>query len=154
MSDLVKKNDTALAINIQKVEDKIAVIRNLEVIADADVAALYGVETREVNQAVRNNPDKFPARYMFELNKSELRDLQSKVLTTNVSPKSRSTTKVFTDRGLYMLATILKGDKARDVTFAIIETFAKVRELKQELLELHSETDKAAIKRAESQAAA
>ena len=142
MNELVKKNDTTLAINIQKVEDKIAVIRNLEVIADADVAALYGVETREVNQAVRNNPDKFPARYMFELNKSELRDLRSKVLTTNVSPKSRSTTKVFTDHGLYMLATILKGDKARDVTFAIIETFAKVRKLKQELLELHNETDK------------
>lgn len=142
MSDLVKKNDTALTINIQKVEDKIAVIRNLEVIADADVAALYGVETREVNQAVRNNPDKFPARYMFELSNSELHDLRSKLLTTNVSPKSRSTTKVFTDRGLYMLATILKGDKARDVTFAIIETFAKVRELKRELLELHQETDK------------
>ena len=101
MSDIVKKDATKLAINIQKVEDKIAVIRNLEVIADADVAYLYGVETREVNQAVRNNPDKFPVRYMFELNKSELHDLRSKVLTTNVSPKSRSTTKVFTDRGLY-----------------------------------------------------
>lgn len=96
-----------------------------------------------MSKAVRNNPDKFPARYMFELSPNELRDLRSKVLTTNVSPKSRSTTKVFTDRGLYMLATILKGDKARDVTFAIIETFAKVRELKRELLELHTEKDKA-----------
>lgn len=76
------------------------------------------------------------------LSNSELYDLRSKLLTTNISPKSRSTTKVFTDRGLYMLATILKGDKARDVTFAIIETFAKVRELKRELLELHQETDK------------
>ena len=89
-----------------------------------------------------NNPDKFPARYMFELSKSELCDLRSKVLTTNVSQKSRSTTKVFTDRGLYMLATILKGEAARDMTFAIIETFAKVRELKHELLDLHKETDK------------
>ena len=142
MGDLVKKNTDLLPLNMQKVEEKIAVIRNLEVIADADVAALYGVETREVNQAVRNNPDKFPVRYMFELSKSELHDLRSKVLTTNVSTKSRSATKVFTDRGLYMLATILKGDKARDVTFAIIETFAKVRELKRELLELHNETDK------------
>ena len=79
---------------------------------------------------------------MFELSKSELRDLRSKILTTNVSAKSRSTTKVFTERGLYMLATILKGDAARDMTFAIIETFAKVRELKRELLELHNETDK------------
>lgn len=103
---------------------------------------LYGVQTKEVNQAVRNNPDKFPARYMFELSKSELHDLRSKLLTTNVSLKSRSTTKVFTDRGLYMLATILKGEAARNMTFAIIETFAKVRELKRELLALHQETDK------------
>lgn len=96
MSDIVRKDATTLALNIQKVEDKIAVIRSVEVIADADVAELYGVQTKEINQAVRNNPDKFPERYMFELSKSELRDLRSKVLTTNVSLKSRSTTKVFT----------------------------------------------------------
>lgn len=142
MGNLVKKNDTALAVNMQKVQDKIAVIRNLEVIADADVAELYGVQTKEVNQAVRNNSDKFPLHYMFELTSSELRDLRSKILTTNVSSKNRSTTKVFTERGLYMLATILKGEQARDMTFAIIETFVKVRELKRELLELHEETDK------------
>ena len=142
MGNLVKKNDTALAVNMQKVQDKIAVIRNLEVIADADVAELYGVQTKEVNQAVRNNSDKFPLHYMFELTSSELRDLRSKVLTTNVSSKNRSTTKVFTERGLYILATILKGEQARDMTFAIIETFVKVRELKRELLELHKETDK------------
>ena len=142
MGNLVKKNDTTLAINIQKVEDKIAVIRNLEVIADADVAELYGVQTKEVNQAVRNNSAKFPSRYMFELTSSELRDLRSKILTTNVSAKNRNPTKVFTERGLYMLATILKGEQARDMTFAIIETFVKVRELKRELLELHKETDK------------
>ena len=98
MTDIVKKEDKSLAINIQKVKDKIAVIRDVEVIADADVAVLYGVQTKEINQAVRNNPDKFPARYMFELSKSELCDLRSKVLTTNVSQRSRSTTKVFTER--------------------------------------------------------
>ena len=80
---------------------------------------------------------------MFELSKSELCDLRSKISTTNVSAMSRNPTKVFTERGLYMLATILKGDCARDMTFAIIETFVKVRELKRELLELHKETDKA-----------
>ena len=79
---------------------------------------------------------------MFELTDSELQDLRSKISSTNVSAMNRNPTKVFTDRGLYMLATILKGDKARDMTFAIIETFAKVRELKRELLELHQETDK------------
>jgi len=123
-------------------ENKIVTIRKHDVIADADVAELYGVETKEVNQAVRNNPDKFPADYMFELTKSELRVLRSKILTTKVSNKSRSATKVFTEKGLYMLATILKSERATEATFAIIETFAKVRELKRELVEFHKETDK------------
>ena len=80
---------------------------------------------------------------MFELTKSELRDLKSKILISNVSDNNRrGATKAFTERGLYMLATVLKGERARDITFAIIETFAKVRELKRELLELHDETDK------------
>ncbi|MBR6191555.1 MAG: ORF6N domain-containing protein [Prevotella sp.] len=101
------------------------------------------METREGNQTVKNNPDKFPAHYMFELSKGEVHDLKSKILISKVSDNNRrGTTKVFTERGLYMLATILKGEKARNVTFAIIETFAKVRELKRELLELHKETDK------------
>ena len=66
---------------------------------------------------------------MFELTPSELRDLKSKVLISNVSNNSR-------------LATVLKGERARQVTFTIIETFFKVRELKRELLDLHKETDK------------
>jgi phage regulator Rha-like protein len=142
MNNLVKKNTNMLPTLMKEVENKIAVIRNQEVIADADVAELYGVETKRVNEAVRNNPDKFPPRYMFELTTNELRDLRSKISTTNVSPKNRKTTKVFTERGLYMLATVLKGERARDITFAIIETFAKVRSLKRELVELHQETDK------------
>ena len=110
--------------------------------ADADVAALYGVETKRVNEAVRNNPDKFPPHYMFVLTKEELQELQSKNSTTKVSSKSRTLPKVFTERGLYMLATILKSRRATEVTFAIIETFAKVRELKRELVDLHKEENK------------
>ena len=137
------RKDSGLFVNeIMEVRDKIATIRNMQVIADADVAALYGVQTKEVNQAVRNNPDKFPEDYLFVLNKNELRDLRSKNLTTNVSSKRRNPTKVFTEKGLYMLATILKSERATAVTFAIIETFAKVRSLKQELVELHTESDK------------
>ena len=131
-----------LPVLYTEVANKIATIRQQAVIADADVAELYGVQTKEVNQAVRNNLDKFPEDYMFVLNKSELRDLRSKILTTKVSRKSRSATKVFTEKGLYMLATILKSERATAVTFAIIETFAKVRGLKRELVELHKETDK------------
>ena len=137
-----EKNVNMTLVSTKEIEAKISIIRNLEVIADADVANLYGVETRVVNQAVRNNLDKFPADYVFQLNKSELLDLKSKILISNVSDSNRRGTKVFTEKGLYMLATILKSDRAKAVTFAIIETFAKVRGLKRELVELHEETDK------------
>jgi len=143
MKDIVKNNTDLMPLSMKEVEDRITLISNQVVIADADVAFLYGVETREVNQAVRNNPDKFPEHYVFELTPSELRDLKSKILISKVSKNSRrSTTKAFTERGLYMLATVLKGERARNVTFTIIETFFKVRSLKRELLELHQETDK------------
>ena len=78
-----------MQLSIKEVEDRIAVIRNYEVIADADVAFLYGVETREVNQAVKNNSEKFPAHYVFELTPNELRDLKSKILISKVSNNSR-----------------------------------------------------------------
>ena len=84
MSDSVKKESGLFPVSAKEVENKIAVIRGMEVIADADVAALYGVDTKYVNRAVRNNPDKFPPQYMFELNTNELHDLRSKILTTNV----------------------------------------------------------------------
>ena len=63
-------------------------IRGVPVIADADVAALYGVETKRVNEAVRNNPDKFPSSYSFELNVRELRGLRTKISSTNVTPRN------------------------------------------------------------------
>ena len=124
-----------------EVQNKIVNIRGINVIADADVADLYGVETKRVNEAVRNNPEKFPEDYMFVLTTDELSDLRSKFSTTKISAKSRVAPKVFTEKGLYMLATILKSKRAQDVTFAIIETFAKVRYLKREIVELHKETD-------------
>lgn len=138
----IKKSQDVLVVTETDVYAKIAVIRKQQVIADADVADLYGVETRVVNQAVRNNPDKFPSDYMFELTRSELHDLKSKILISKVSDNNRRGTKVFTEKGLYMLATILKSERAVAVTFAIIETFTKVRGLKRELVALHKETDK------------
>ena len=139
-----KQSKKGMVVRENDVSGKIATIRKQEVIADADVAELYGVETRAVNQAVKNNPDKFPSDYMFELTKSELQDLKSKILISKVSDNNRRGTKVFTEKGLYMLATILKSERATAVTFAIIETFAKVRGLKRELIELHKETDQKA----------
>ena len=130
------------AISYSDVKQRIVCIREKAVIIDVDVAALYGVETKHVNQAVRNNRDKFPADYVFELTSGEVEDLRSKILTTKLSSKSRVAPKAFTEKGLYMLATILKSKRATAATFAIIETFAKVRGLKRELVELHKEGDK------------
>ncbi|WP_405322803.1 ORF6N domain-containing protein [Fibrobacter sp.] len=127
---------------LQDVRSKIVVIREQNVIVDADVARLYGVETRRINEAVRNNPEKFPETYMFQLDATETEILRSKFSTANVSSKSRVLPKVFTEKGLYMLATILKSKTAVNTTFAIIETFAMVRTLKKELVELHQEPDK------------
>lgn len=123
------------------VRASIVVIRDIPVIADADVANLYGVATKRVNEAVRNNPDKFPEDYMFVLSPEELTVLRSKFSTTRLSPKSRTLPKAFTEKGLYMLATILKSKSALNATFAIIETFTQVRNLKRELIDLHKETD-------------
>lgn len=138
---LIEGEKALLPVRQSDVQNKIVSIRGCNVITDADVAELYGVETKRVNEAVRNNPDKFPEDYMFTLTTDEAEDLRSKISTTKVSSKSRYYPKVFTEKGLYMLATILKSKRAQDVTFAIIETFAKVRYLKREIVELHKEED-------------
>lgn len=139
---MMEKREPHDAINLFKeVQEKILFLRNQEVILDADVAQLYGVETREVNQAVRNNPNKFPKGYVFEIDRQELTELRSKFLIANKS-KSRTMPKAFTEKGLYMLATILKSPQATQTTIAIIETFATVRQLKRELRNLHEETNK------------
>lgn len=127
---------------VQRVESMILVIRGVNVILDADVAYLYGVETKRINEAVKNNPDKFPEDYMFALTDEELQVLRSTRSTAKYSTKSRTLPKAFTEKGLYMLATILRSKKSIEVTFAIIETFVKVREMKRELVDLHNETDK------------
>ena len=90
-----EKNVKIPNVSTVDVEARMVILRNQSVIADADVADLYGVETRVVNQAVRNNLDKFPSDYVFELNKSELLDLKSKILISNVSVMTRNSTKVF-----------------------------------------------------------
>lgn len=96
-------------------------------IFDSDVAALYGVQTKEINQAVRNNPDKFPAGCVLDVDSKEFARLRSKFLTANLLPKSRVMPKAFNEKGLYMLATILKGKKATQTTLEIIETFTRIR---------------------------
>lgn len=116
-------------------------LRGEKMLLDRDVAMLYGVETKRVNEAVRNNPDKFPKGYVIELDNSEIRYLRSKFSTANLSPKVRSVPKAFTEKGLYMLATVLKSPRATDTTIAIIESYARLRELSRNLNILSTETD-------------
>ena len=128
-------------VTIDSVKSRLVTVRGQTALLDRDVAALYGVETRIINQAVRNNPDKFPKGYVLEMTKPELEDLRSKILIANVSPKSRVLPKVFTERGLYMLATILKGERAVRTTLAIIDTYAQVREMARTMEALQSVKD-------------
>lgn len=147
MGEIVKKDSGLVLISAEEVEEKIVEIRNQRVLLDRDVAVLYGVETREVNQAVRNNPQKFPDGYVLFLTDEETSALRSKNLTLEQATRGRGhhtkyNYKAFTEKGLYMMATILKSQRATSATLAIIETFAKVHNLKRELKELHSESDK------------
>ncbi len=123
------------------VERRLIVIRNKPVLIDADVAILYGVQTKEVNQAVRNNSHKFPSGYVFQLDNDE----KAEVVKTFDHLKSLKFSKVtptaFTERGLYMLATILKSERAVNTTLAIVDTFVQVRELARTMETLQAVQD-------------
>ena len=127
---------------ITEVNNSLVTIRETPVLVDRDVAAIYGVATRDINKAVKNNPRKFPIGYYFELNAEEKRELVENFHRFDSLKHSTVMPKAFSEKGLYMLATILKSDIATEATLAIIETFTKVRSLKRELKELHKETDK------------
>ena len=136
------QTNKSILIETHEIEMRLIELRGQKVLVDRDVAELYGVETRRVNEAVKNNPEKFPEGYFFTLQSAEKQyvvenfDHLKPIKNSTVEPRA------FTEKGLYMLATILKSKRATMVTIAIIETFAKVRGLKRELVELHKETDK------------
>lgn len=141
-----KQNIGKKMISFEDVRGKIVEVRGQKVILDYAVAELYGVETREINQAVRNNPRKFPKGWMFELDGQESAVLRSKILMlkseSGSGKHSKHNYKAFTERGLYMLATILKGEQATDTTIAIIDAFAKLRELSRTISEMTQNPDK------------
>ena len=119
-------------ITFSRVEQKIIILRNKQVILDSDVALLYGVETKRVNEAVKNNPDKFPVGYRFELTNSEWNKLKSN-FSTSIKGGKVKLPNAFTEKGLYMLATIIKSAIATQTTLAIVETFSKLKELNRNI---------------------
>lgn len=110
--------------------------RNQQVILDCDVAELYGVATKEINQAVRNNPEKFPDGYIFELDSQEKMEVVKIFDNLGNLLYSPAPPKAFTEKGLYMLATILKSPQAVQTTIAIVEAYAKLKELSRLIVEI------------------
>jgi len=132
MSDIIK---------FENLQDRILEIRDQKVLLDVDVAEIYGVETKRINEAVKNNPDKFPTGYVIELDKTEWDGLKSKFSTSIRGGKVKLPT-AFPEKGLYMLATILKSRQAVQATLAIIETFSKMRKLSSNIKALSNIKDK------------
>jgi len=122
-------------IMFEEVEKRVLTIRDQQVLLDSDVAELYGIETKRVNEAVTNNPDKFPEGYIISLSLEEWSILKSKFSTSSWGGKNKPP-KVFTEKGLYMLATILKSPTATQTTLAIVETFTRIREFARIVTEL------------------
>ena len=104
-------------------------IRSKQVMLDSDLARLYNCKngTKEVNQAVKNNMDKFPERFSWILTEEELKDLRSKFLTTNYSTKQRSLPRVFTEQGVAMLATTIKSNVATQTSIRIMDAFVSMK---------------------------
>ena len=116
-----------LSINIKS---KIYEIRGKQVMLDSDLADIYCVETKRINEAVKNNINKFPERFCFFLLDSEYDNLRSKISTSRFNNNyggRRYKPRVFTEQGVYMLATILKSKVATDVTIKIMDTFVEMR---------------------------
>ena len=133
MSEIVKFED---------LQDRIIELGGQKVLLDADVAQIYGVETRDINKSVTNNPDKFPADYVIELSKKEKDELVENFHRFNKLKHSTVNPKAFPEKGLYMLATILKSHRAVQATLAIIETFSKMRRLSRNMKNLSNIKDK------------
>ena len=119
------------------IEDMIYEIRGKQVMLDSDLAHIYNVQTKRINEAVKNNPNKFPERYCFELSENEYNSLRSKFSTLNGRGQHRKyLPKVFTEQGVYMLATILKSNVASQMSINIMDTFVKMRRfIKNNLIE-------------------
>ncbi|MCL2291253.1 MAG: ORF6N domain-containing protein [Bacteroidetes bacterium] len=131
-------------LKLNLVEEKIVIIRGIPVILDSDVAELYEVETKRINEAVKNNPEKFPNGYLLDLSVEEYKSLRSNFSTLENQGRGKHVKylpKAFTEKGLYMLATILKSSKATQTTIDIVETFAKLREFSRAVSQLAKTED-------------
>jgi phage regulator Rha-like protein len=120
-------------IKTVSIESLILEIGDERVLLDTDIAKLYGVETKRINEAVKNNIDRFPKGYIFEIDKKTKLQLVENFDRFDKLKHSTALPKAFSEKGLYMLATILTTKQAVQTTLNIIETFSKIRELSRNI---------------------
>src|SRR5210317_33614 len=116
-------------MHISKIESKIFEIRNINVMLDFDLAELYEVDTKVLNQAVKRNIKRFPEKFMFRLNVKEWNAMRSQVVTASNQYKRNVSALpfAFTEHGVTMLASVLNSDKAIQINIAIVEAFIDLR---------------------------
>ena len=124
-------NEIAI-INESDLKSKIYVIRGVQVMLDMDLAEIYGYETKRFNEQVKNNIERFDDDFRFQLTGEEVKDLRSKISTTNISLMSRSLPYAFTEQGIYMLMTVLRGDLAVAQSKMLIRMFKAMKSYIQE----------------------
>ncbi len=122
------KASTSIAIAEDRVINKIYLIRSKKVMLDRDLAELYGVETRVLNQAVRRNERRFPPEFMFQLTEGEVKNLISQNVTSSWGG-IRKLPLAFTEQGVAMLSSVLNSETAIEVNIQIIRIFTRMREL-------------------------
>lgn len=125
----------------QGLQSKIYVVRGVQVMLDIDLAAIYGYTVKAFNQQVKNNMEKFDDDFMFQLTAGELDNLRSKFLTAIVSPMSRVLPYAFTEQGIYMLMTVLKGERAIKQSKALVRLFKQMKDYVIENQQIVSQRD-------------
>ncbi|MBX4200900.1 ORF6N domain-containing protein [Candidatus Parcubacteria bacterium] len=121
--------EDSVIISSERIVGKIYIIRNRKVMLDRDLAELYGVKTKVLNQAVKRNMKRFPEDFMFQLNKDELKNWRSQIVTSKSEKMGlRQLPLVFTEQGVAMLSSVLNSDRAIHVNVQIIRTFTRIRE--------------------------
>ena len=118
-------------IPVEFIEKRILLIRGQKVMLDSDLAALYGVETKALNQAVRRNIKRFPEDFMFELSREENDSLRSQIVTlkSGRGQHRKYLPYAFTEQGVAMLSSVLNSDQAIEVNILIMRAFVKLREM-------------------------
>ena len=125
-----RKEKNTMNITSSAIEDKILIIRGKKVMLDTDLAKLYDVSVRILNQAVKRNIFRFPADFMFQLSDEEVACLRSQIVISNKSRGGRRYLPyVFTEQGVAMLSSILNSRRAVLVNIEIMRTFVKLREM-------------------------